>query len=81
MLDLITVPELYRGQYNENEIKKLYKEKYEENDMEGYVVRNECDFHYKDFRNNVGKYVRDSHVTTHGHWMRSKLEINGIEGK
>ena len=81
VLDLVIVPELYRGPYNENEIKKLYKEHYNENEMEGYVVRNEGEFHYKDFRNNVGKYVRKSHVTTHGHWMRSKLEINNLEGK
>jgi hypothetical protein len=79
VLNLVTVPELYRGIYNEKEIKKLYKENYEENEMEGYVVRNDGEFYYKDFRNNVGKYVRNNHINTHGHWIRSKLEINGIK--
>jgi hypothetical protein len=38
--------------------------------MEGFVVRLADRFHYKDFRYNVGKYVRAEHVVRHGGELR-----------
>lgn len=46
---------------------------------EGYVVRVADSFHYKDFRRKVGKYVRASHVHTHGHWMREQVTKNRLK--
>lgn len=45
---------------------------------EGYVVRRAEAFHYREFRQKVGKWVRASHVHTHGHWMREQIVRNGI---
>lgn len=45
---------------------------------EGYVVRRADSFHYRDFRKKVGKYVRASHVHTHGHWMREQIIRNEV---
>src|SRR5207249_1831383 len=46
------------------------------NEHEGYVVRPASHFTVREFSTRVGKFVRASHITTHGHWMRSKLEQN-----
>lgn len=47
--------------------------------MEGYVVRNADGFHYKDFGDNVAKFVRPNHVQPNAkHWFRSALEINKL---
>lgn len=45
---------------------------------EGYVVRRADGFHYKEFRAKVGKFVRASHVHTHGHWMREQIVKNEV---
>lgn len=76
LLNLKHVPVLYRGNFNEDIIKKLYKKEYDGNEMEGYVVRLTDSFHMKDFRKCVGKYVRKNHVGDHGFWMNSKITIN-----
>ena len=39
-------------------------------EVEGFVVRNAAAFHYDDFKNNVGKYVRAHHVQTDDHWTK-----------
>jgi hypothetical protein len=46
--------------------------------MEGYVVRNADGFPYKDFGDNVAKFVRANHVTTENHWMHSKVIPNKL---
>ncbi len=79
LLDLQVVPTLYRGPWNERLIKGLFQPTYNGNVCEGYVVRPTREFSYSEFRRVVGKYVRPNHVTTHGHWMRSRLELNGIK--
>jgi hypothetical protein len=45
---------------------------------EGYVVRNADGFHYKDFGENVAKWVRPNHVTTSTHWMHSEVIPNKL---
>lgn len=47
--------------------------------MEGYVVRNADGFHYKDFGDNVAKWVRPNHVTSDSHWMHSKVIPNKLK--
>lgn len=46
---------------------------------EGYVVRNSDGFLYKDFGDNVAKFVRPNHVQPNAkHWFRSTLETNKL---
>jgi hypothetical protein len=79
LLGLKMVPILYRGPWNEKLIQSLYQEKHGGDVSEGYVVRIADPFPYSDFKNIAGKYVRKDHVQTHGHWMRSKLTVNGLK--
>lgn len=49
-------------------------------ESEGYVVRNAAKFHYKDFRNNVAKYVRAGHVVHRdGHWSNRPVTPNKLK--
>lgn len=76
LLGLYTVPVLYEGIFDRANIEAVfapYKDKHE-----GYVVRLAGEFPYGSFRTSVGKYVRKDHVHTHGHWMRQKIEPNGL---
>ncbi len=70
LLDLKTVPILYRGPFDAKKIQGLLQATYDGDECEGYVVRVTREFGYGDYRRVVGKYVRASHVHTHAHWMR-----------
>ena len=76
MLDLPTVPVLYRGQYNENLIRELDKQAGDS--LEGYVVRNANAFPFEAFSDNVAKFVREDHVQTGEHWMNNP-QFNDIK--
>jgi hypothetical protein len=73
LLGLQAVPVLYRGVYSA-------KTMFHTNDatQEGYVIRPSAEFTLNEFSTHVGKYVRKSHVQTHGHWMRSHFEPNEL---
>ena len=79
LLGITTVPVLYRGPWDEKLIRSLHKPEFEGDVSEGYVVRVTDAFPYRDFKKAVGKFVRKDHVQTHGHWMRSKLVVNGLK--
>mgnify|MGYP001581601443 CR=1 FL=1 len=81
LLGLKTVQVLYRGPWDEKLIRSLHKDKRETDECEGYVVRLAGSFHYKDFRQSVGKFVRESHVHTHGHWIRNAMILNQVSKK
>lgn len=81
LLELKLVPVLYEGKWDEKVIRGLYQPRFDGDDCEGYVVRIADSFHYKQFRNVIGKYVRASHITTHGHWMRGQWEPNKVRSK
>lgn len=81
LLGLKMVPTLYIGPWDEKLIRGLYQPELEGDPMEGYVVRLLEAFHYRDFRRCAGKFVRASHVQTHGHWMRNSVEPNGLKAK
>lgn len=66
MLGIKTVPVLYRGLFNEEQIQSLRVDEHE-----GYVVRPTRAFHMNEFRKVVGKYVRANHNQCHGGWHRS----------
>lgn len=78
MLELATVPVLYEGSFDQSAIRSIYKEPYEDG-REGYVVRIQNEFHYKDFRKYVGKFVRKDHLTTSHNWLRSAIEVNQLK--
>lgn len=80
-LGLHTVPVLYRGLYDETIIKNLYDKNKMSNSVEGYVVRLAHPFHIDEFSVSVGKYVRENHVQTNQHWMKSGLEMNMLKIK
>jgi hypothetical protein len=74
------VPVLYEGVFDT----KLIQDKFDEyvknsvDEVEGYVVRLADSFSYGEFKKSIAKWVRPHHVQTHGHWMRAKLEPNGL---
>lgn len=81
LLDLETVPVLYRGPWDEALVRALHESTREGDPCEGYVVRTSEGFPYADFKRRVGKYVRAAHVQTDQHWMRRAVELNGIVRK
>jgi len=76
LLGLHTVQTLAYGQYVAEPWP--HWQNWETQGNEGYVVRRADSFHYREFRQKVGKYVRASHVHTHGHWMREQITKNGL---
>lgn len=47
---------------------------------EGFVVRVEDEFHYRDFYRSVAKWVRPNHVQTNQHWIKGPVVKNGLLG-
>lgn len=77
LLELETVPVLYRGQWDEAAIKACWhgQSAFGE-EQEGYVVRNAGRFRFDEFQRHIAKYVRPAHVTTNQHWMHEKIIPN-----
>lgn len=77
LLDIPTVPVLYKGIFNSEEelkdkVEYLVRKPSELGGMrEGVVVRNAGLFHNDDFSTNILKWVRKGHVTTDVHWQRN----------
>ena len=77
LMDLHTVPELYRGIWDEEHIKSLWKgTSVFGGEGEGYVVRVVEAFSYDQFWGNVAKMVRQDHVQTDSHWMEQAVVKN-----
>lgn len=81
LLGIQSVPVLYEGIFDEKELERIIRDVEGKSDsVEGFVLRNAGDFTWRDFRNNVGKYVRKNHVQTATHWFHGNAdEINGLE--
>jgi hypothetical protein len=78
LLGFPTVPEMYRGGWDEQAIRGLWSEA-DRDRVEGYVVRTSEGFPLREFRHRVGKLVRSNHVTTDRHWKAGRaLERNGL---
>lgn len=78
--DFKTVPVLYRGVYDEKEIKKCWTGISKcGGEQEGYVVRNSGEFSIDNFTDNILKYVRVNHVQTDSHWIQQKIIQNKLE--
>lgn len=78
ILDLRTVPVLYRGTEFPGCASFWGREQFAGDEMEGYVVRLASDFRYSAFRKSVAKYVRANHVQSSSHWMYEKVVANGL---
>ena len=80
LLQLETVPVIYRGIFNEKEIIKSFPREYNGDPTEGYVVRLTSGFDYKNFDKSVAKFVANSFIiSTENHWMQSKVIVNKID--
>lgn len=78
LLGLQTVPVLYRGIWDENLVRDLYRPTWNGDPMEGYVVRLADAFPYSQFRRSAGKFVRKGHVQTTSHWLNQPVVVNGL---
>ena len=78
MLDIVSVPVLYEGIFNEDVVKKIAKETVARGG-EGIVVRLADSFTYEDFSKSVAKFVRKNHVQTDKHWSTSEIKKNNLK--
>jgi hypothetical protein len=78
MLNLNLVPVIDIITFDEKYLRELAS-KLDVNKTEGYVIRNVDSFHYDDFEENVGKWVRAKHVTTDEHWMFQQIVPNKLK--
>lgn len=83
LLELKTVPVLYRGIWNEDLIKQLFTGKSKlGGQQEGYVVRNAESFLMEKFSDNVAKFVRTNHVDKNSkHWSTTKIVQNILKSE
>ncbi|MEO6302348.1 MAG: RNA ligase family protein, partial [Bacteroidia bacterium] len=83
LLDLETVPVIYRGVYDLKKIEKAFDPYKKEN--EGYVIRLAGEFSYGNFRKSVAKNVlpefRQLINNSHGHWISKKIIPNKLNEK
>ncbi len=77
LLDIVPVPVLYSGPYDDSVIARLIKS-LDITRQEGFVVRNADAFCYADFALNAAKWVRPKHVQTDKHWMHADIVPNGL---
>ena len=69
LLGLSVVPPLYRGN-DFKEAQKAWSNTKDESISEGFVLRSAGPIGFKEFGNNVAKWVRPNHVTTDAGWRR-----------
>ena len=75
LCQLETVPVLFRGQWNEELVRRI---KVDTKKMEGYVVRTAEGFKFSAFKNHFSKWVRTGHVQTDTHWMAQEVKPNQL---
>ncbi len=78
LLGVTGVPVLYRGDFDEAELRRLVAQ-LDLSKQEGLVVRLEGSFGYEDFSRSVAKWVRPAHVQTGEHWMHSTVVPNALK--
>jgi hypothetical protein len=84
LLELTPAPLFYRGSYSSSKIMEVfddYRNHRAKDNVEGFVVRNAKQFHYKDFDQNIAKWVRAGHVKTDEHWTEKWIKGFGITNK
>lgn len=78
LLGFATVPELYRGIWDEQRVMACYTGTSPYGEQEGYVVRLAEEFPYAAHRLSVAKFVRANFVTTTRHWMSQQVVPNKL---
>lgn len=79
-LELMTVPVIFEGVFDEKAIKAAFKPF--EKAHEGYVVRLADSFQYNDFSKSLAKFVRANHVAEGSeHWKHQQVVKNKIKAK
>jgi len=79
-LGIKTVNVLYRGIWNESEIKKCYTQNSTYGgEQEGYVVRLASEFYFDQFKTSIAKFVRANHVTSNIFWRNKSVIKNGLK--
>lgn len=80
LLQLIPVPTLYRGVWDEEKIKACFTGTSPYGPQEGYVVRLAAEFKFEDYAQSTAKVVRKGHVgATDEHWLHQKLVKNQLK--
>lgn len=74
LLGITPVKELYRGPFDIEKIKSIWKTMSWDKD-EGYILRVTKSFPFSEFRSNVAKFVRKGHIQTQKHWMFGKHDV------
>lgn len=77
-LNILPVPTLYRGVFDEKLIKDL-AEGLNKETQEGLVCRVTGEIPYDDFDKLVAKFVRKGHVQTDAHWMTKAVVPNKLK--
>lgn len=67
---------LYQGLWDEKYIRRLTLDV---SKREGYVVRTQEGFHFKDFPKHNAKWVRQHHVQTDQQWMHQAIVLNRLK--
>ncbi len=78
LFGLVAVPVLWRGIWDEETVKSLYRSTLDGNVLEGYVVRVAASFPYAAFAKSLAKFVRANHVTTDQHWKSQAVVPNKL---
>lgn len=78
LLGVMTVPVLWRGTFDQSVVEEIARTQ-DPSKTEGFVIRNSAKFHWADFGQNMGKYVRVNHVQTDTHWMHAEIVPNGLK--
>jgi len=79
LLGLHHVPIFYRGVWDREKIHQAFLD-YDTGDIkEGYVIRTEAGFYYRDYRRCTAKYVRKGHVQTSEFWMTKPVIPNDLK--
>lgn len=88
LLNLIPVPVIYEGIWNEKKVKKIWEEvknspyTFEDAEQkiptteEGYVIRLKKSFTFDEFKDSTAKFVRANHVRTNSNWMTQAVVPN-----
>ena len=79
LLGLSHVPVLYRGLFDYDHIRDLYRSEHNGDPCEGYVVRLAGGYYFEDFGKSIGKYVSSGFVIGDTHWMYDKIIPNEIK--
>lgn len=78
LLDIIPVPVIYNGIFDEKILKEI-ENGIDFEKTEGYTIRIKEPFSYDMFRYAVAKYVRPNHVHTTKHWRYAQwIELNQL---